>query len=224
MSEATEETNDDEFIYDDKEAARVIMQGVSENLRKKLRFEDIPKILDYKYEYLEMEGFMTDSIPTNEELRTLDQDALDEFVLANAKLRKIHLTKDDLLEIWAAEGDYFEGDDDEPLYVTEDAAEVVYENISDDLKEKLDIDDIVEILEEKFEFEKLSGMTADEKPIIEVPRCLDDDAMEYHIIHQCAKRDIILTYEELRAILAGEVKYLDALGLIEEDGYQKQFN
>ena len=62
------ETNDDEFIYDDKEAAKVILKGVSENLRKKLRFDDVIKILEYKYEYLEMEGYMTDSIPTNEEL------------------------------------------------------------------------------------------------------------------------------------------------------------
>jgi hypothetical protein len=41
MENIETETNDDEFIYDDKEAARIVMQGVSENLRKKLRFEDV---------------------------------------------------------------------------------------------------------------------------------------------------------------------------------------
>ena len=47
MGNTESDINDDEFIYDDKEAARVIIQGVTENLRKKLRLEDVIKILDY---------------------------------------------------------------------------------------------------------------------------------------------------------------------------------
>jgi hypothetical protein len=224
MGNTESDINDDEFIYDDKEAARVIMQGVTETLRKKLRFEDVIKILDYKYEYLEMEGYMTDSIPTQEELKELDQDALDEFVLANAKLRKIHLTSDELLEIWVAEGDYFEGDDDEPLYVTEDAAEVVYENISDELKEKLDIDDIIEILEVEFEYQQQTGLVSDQESIVDIPMDVDEEAMEYYIIHECAKKEIILTYDELNDILGAETNYLRSLGLIDDEGVQKHFN
>ena len=224
MGNTESDINDEEFIYDDKEAARVIMQGVTEELRKKLRFEDIIKILDYKYEYLEMEGYMTDSIPTQEELKELDQDALDEFVLANAKLRKIHLTSDELLEIWVAEGDYFEGDDDEPLYVTEDAAEVVYENISDELKEKLDIDDIVEILEVEFEYQQKTGLVSDQESMVDIPMDVDFDAMEYFIINECVKKDIVLTYEELSDIMEAETIYLRSLGLIDDEGIQKHFN
>jgi hypothetical protein len=224
MGNTESDINDDEFIYDDKEAARVIIQGVTENLRKKLRLEDVIKILDYKYEYLEMEGYMTDSIPTQEELKELDQDALDEFVLANAKLRKIHLTSDELLEIWVAEGDYFEGDDDEPLYITEDAAEVVYENISEELKEKLDTEDIVEILEVEFEYQQQTGLVSDQEPIVDIPMDVDFDAMEYFIINECVKKDIILTYDELREILDAETIYLRSLGLIDDEGVQKHFN
>ena len=224
MGNTESDINDDEFIYDDKEAARVIIQGVTENLRKKLRLEDVVKILDYKYEYLEMEGYMTDSIPTQEELKELDQDALDEFVLANAKLRKIHLTSDELLEIWVAEGDYFDGDDDEPMYVTEDAAEVVYENISDELKEKLDIDNIIEILEVEFEYQQQTGLVSDQESIVDFPRDVDEEAMEYYIIHECAKKEIILTYDELSDILGAETKYLRSLGLIDDEGMQKHFN
>lgn len=224
MGNTESDINDDEFIYDDKEAARVIIQGVTEKLRKKLRFEDVIKILDYKYEYLEMEGYMTDCIPTQEELKELDQDALDEFVLANAKLRKIHLTSDELLEIWVAEGDYFEGDDDEPTYVTEEAAEVVYENISEELKEKLDTEDIVEILEVEFEYQQQTGLVSDQEPIVDIPMDVDFDAMEYFIINECVKKDIILTYDELREILDAETIYLRSLGLIDDEGVQKHFN
>jgi hypothetical protein len=224
MKNTENDINDDEFIYDDKEAARVIMQGVTENLRKKLRIEDIIKILDYKYEYLQMEGYMTDSIPTQEELKKLDQDALDEFVLANAKLRKIHLTSDELLEIWVAEGDYFEGDDDGTMYVTEDAAQVVYENISDELKEKLDIEDIITILEVEFEYQQQTGLVSDQESIVDVPMDVDFEAMEYFIIHECVKSDIILTHEEFLDILEAENIYLDSLGLIDDLGIQKHFN
>jgi hypothetical protein len=171
-----------------------------------------------------MEGYMTDSIPTQEELKELDQDALDEFVLANAKLRKIHLTSDELLEIWVAEGDYFEGGEDEPLYVTEDAAEVIYENINEELKEKLDIEDIIEILEVEFEYQQQTGLVSDQESIVDIPMDVDEDAMEYYIIHECAKKEIILTYDELSDILGAETKYLRSLGLIDDDGIQKHFN
>jgi len=224
MSEALEETNDDEFIYDEKEAARVIMQGVTENLRKKILLEDVIKVLDYKYEYLEMEGYMTDSIPTQEELKELDQDALDEFVLANAKLRKIYLTSDELLEIWVAEGDYFEGNYDEPLYVVEDAAEVVYENISEELKEQLDIEDIIKILEVEIEYQEKTGIISDQESMVYIPMDVDFDAMEYFIINECVKKDIILTYDELREILDAETIYLRSLGLIDNEGVQKHYN
>jgi hypothetical protein len=224
MFERLEETNDDEFIYDDNEAARVILQGITENLRKKLRLEDIIKILDYKYEYLEMEGYMTDSIPTQEELKELDQDALDEFVLANAKLRKIHLTSDELLEIWVAEGDYFENLDEEPVYDIDEAAEVVYENISEKLKEKLDIDDIVKVLEVEIEFQEKTGIISDQESMVDIPMDVDFDAMDYYIIHECAKKGIILTYEELEDLMEGETIYLRKLGLVDDDGVQKHFN
>ena len=218
------EPNDDEFIYDDKEAARMILQGVSEDLKKKLRFDDIIKILDYKYEYLEMEGYMTESIPTQEELKELDQDALDEFVLANAQLRKIHLTKDELIEIWAVEGDYLDSQIDDSDYIVEEAVETVYENISDDLKEKLDIEDIIVILEVEFEYQQQTGLVSDEESIVDIPREVDFDAMNYFIINECAKKEIILTYDELEEILDAETIYLESLGLIDEEGVQKHFN
>lgn len=224
MSEAIEDPNDDEFIYDDKEAAKVILQGVSENLRKKLRIEDVIKILDFKYEFLEMEGYMTDCIPTQEELKELDQDALDEFVLANARLRKIHLASDELLEIWVAEGDYFENLDDEPVYDIDEAAEVVYENISEELKEKLDFEDIVKILEVEIEYQEKTGIISDQESMVDIPLDVDFDAMDYYIIHECAKKGIILTYEELEEIMEGETIYLRKLGLVDDDGVQKHFN
>jgi len=224
MEKTDIESNDDDFIYDDKDAARMILQGVSEDLRKKLRFDDVIKILDYKYEFLEMEGYLTESIPTKEELKELDQNALDEFVLANAQLRKINLTKDELLEVWAVEGDYLDSQIDDSDYIVEDAAETVYENISDELKEKLHIEDIIEILETEFEYQQKIGLTDEKESFAQIPVDVDSDAMEYYIIQECAKKEIILTFEELGEILDGETKYLGELGLIDEDGIQKLYN
>ena len=224
MENTENEPNDDEFMYDDNEAARTIMHGVSDDLQKKLRFEDVLKILDYKYEYLEMEGYMTDGIPTWEELKELDQDALDVFVLANAQLRKINLTKDELLEIWAVESDYLDSQIDDGSYDFDDAANVIYDNISEELKEKLDIEDILEILEAEFKYQQQTGLVSDEESIVDIPRDVDFDAMDYFIINECAKKDIILTYDELKEVMDAETIYLKSLGLIDEDGMQKHFN
>jgi hypothetical protein len=122
------------------------------------------------------------------------------------------------LEIWVAEGDYFEGDDDGPIYVTEDAAKVVYENISDELKEKLDVDDIIKILEVEFEYQQKTGLVSDQESIVDVPRGVEFDAMEHFIIHECVKSNIILTHEEFLELLEAETIYLDSLGLIDDEG------
>lgn len=48
--------------------------------------------------------------------------------------------------------------ENEILYIVEDAAKVVYESISEELKQKLTIDDVIEILDIEFEYQQEVGM------------------------------------------------------------------
>lgn len=116
----------------------------------------------------------------------------------------------------------------EPVYFVEDAAEIVHDNISPYLQNKFTIEDIIEILEAEFEFLVKVGIAGERSPIInipiEIPAQLDEDAMEYFIINNCAKRGVILAKEELAEILEAEMIYLEQLGLIDEEGPGKYCN
>lgn len=113
---------------------------------------------------------------------------------------------------------------EEPEYIVEDAAEVVLQNIPLDLQEKFTFDDIVKILETEFEFLQESNVTSEHKSIVEIPVELDEDAIKYFIINRCAKKNILLTYNELQAILDAEFIYTDQQGLIDHEGLGKYYN
>ena len=113
---------------------------------------------------------------------------------------------------------------EEPEYIVEDAAEMVYQNISEALQEKLSFDDIVEILEIEFEFLQKSGVTDNPNSIVTLPLEIDEEAKEYYIINRCAQEDIFLTPEELYEILDAETLYLESLGLIDEEGMAPFYN
>lgn len=109
----------------------------------------------------------------------------------------------------------------QPKYIVVDAAEVVFNNISKELCDKLSYDDIIEILETEFEYPQSVGFASEESSVvnipIEVPAKLDEDAMAYFIINQCAKKGIYLNFDELQEILDAEILYLEQQGLIDED-------
>jgi hypothetical protein len=111
-----------------------------------------------------------------------------------------------------------------PEYITEDAAKVVYENITPELQEKLSLEDILSILDIEFEYLEQSGVTASPDSIVPLPIEIDDKEMEYYIINECAKQDIFLTPEELEEILEAEVVYLRSLGLIDDEGLAPFYN
>ena len=117
---------------------------------------------------------------------------------------------------------------EEPEYIIEDAAQVVLSNISEGLQTKFSYKDIIEILETEFEFLQLTGIASTQPSIvnmpIEVPVKLDEEAMEYFIINQCARKSIYLTFEELQEILEAEMIYLEQQGLIDEEGASQYLN
>jgi hypothetical protein len=114
--------------------------------------------------------------------------------------------------------------ENEPEYIVEDAAEIVYENVSLDLKQRFSIDDIIKILEMEFEYQKQIGLVTDNRPFFDFPTPVDTDQMHYFIIHHLAKQNIILTSNDLREVLEAETIYLEKLGLIDEEGWQASNN
>jgi hypothetical protein len=107
---------------------------------------------------------------------------------------------------------------EDPEYDFEEAAEVAYENISPILQEKFTEEDILQILLVQNDYYDTIGLTTEEDSISEYPIDVDHEQMKYYIIHNCVEMDIILTDDELEEILDGEYKYLEQIGLIDEDG------
>lgn len=118
--------------------------------------------------------------------------------------------------------------ENEIVYIVEDAAKVVYESISEELKKRLNIDDIIEILDKEFEYQQEVGMAGNEDSRstieIDIPFDLNEDEMKYYIINNCTKSGIILTYDELNQILEGEDNYFESIGGKETPDYRKYFN
>lgn len=117
---------------------------------------------------------------------------------------------------------------EKPDYIVEDAAEVIINNISKELHLKFSYEDIIEILEIEFQFLQLNGVASDKPSIIDIPiqitTKLDEDAMEYFIINQFAKKNIYITFEELQEILDAEMLYLEQQGLIDDEGASQYLN
>lgn len=116
----------------------------------------------------------------------------------------------------------------EPEYIVEDAADVVFKNISIGLQRKLTLADIIEILEMEFNFLKKAGIVKDQPSVIDVPIAIpvqvDDEAMAYFIINRCAQKHIYLTPEELQEIMDAETVYLRQLGVIDDESLGKYYN
>lgn len=97
-------------------------------------------------------------------------------------------------------------EEEEFEYNDEDATEIILENISDSLKNKLDFDDIMALLEIKDEyFEKVR---VNEEANGNAPVNIEWDAMNLFIITNAVQYDIILSMEEMEEIIEAELIYL----------------
>lgn len=103
-------------------------------------------------------------------------------------------------------------------YINEDAAEIILENISMELEDKLDFDDIMKLLELKDEYFKKVGIIEEEgkESICTYPMDLDEEAMNLFIITNAVQYDIILTVEEMEEIMEAEFIYLEINGQLDE--------
>jgi hypothetical protein len=109
-------------------------------------------------------------------------------------------------------------------YINEDAAEMILENIPNEMREKFDFDDIMlilNIIEDYYEILELKDAenTVENKvipPELGAPVDLDEEELKYHIIKNAAGNGLILTEEELAEILYAELLYLDDIGWLKE--------
>jgi hypothetical protein len=103
-------------------------------------------------------------------------------------------------------------------YNNEEAADVILQNISTDLQNKLDFEDIIKILELKDEYFKKVGIIPvdDKESICDYPIDLDEEAMNLFIISNAVRDNIILTMEEMVEIMDAELIYLDINGQLDD--------
>ncbi|AKQ46408.1 hypothetical protein TH63_13500 [Rufibacter radiotolerans] len=109
--------------------------------------------------------------------------------------------------------------DGEIEYIVEDAAQVVHEHISRLMQIKFPEEDIIQILDLEFEYQELTGLTSETKPICDYPLPVDEEEMKIFILHRCKEIGIVIREDELEEILEKELIYLRMIGLIDdEDG------
>lgn len=111
--------------------------------------------------------------------------------------------------------------DDEFEYDIDEAAEIVWNNIPQNLKKKYELEDIQKILEIEFDYLDSIGVIlkdGEEPPIHDYPVETDWDEMKYYIITNAVKKNIILNYDELDEILDAESIYYDMNGALGDAG------
>ena len=99
-----------QFVYDLEDATNVVMQNLSQHLLLKYCHEDISFILKQQMEYLSSIGLMYDEdqeMPICEYPVTLDQEALENYIMTNAIRNDIYLSYDELDDILDAELVYY---------------------------------------------------------------------------------------------------------------------
>ena len=100
-----------QFIYDLNDATSVVMQNLPPRLLLKYCHEDINIILKQQMDYLCSVGLMHDE---DQDLHicdypvTLDQEALEDYVMTNAIINDIYLSYDELDDILDAELAYYQ--------------------------------------------------------------------------------------------------------------------
>lgn len=111
--------------------------------------------------------------------------------------------------------------DDEFEYDIDEAAEVVWNNIPPNLKKKYEFEDIQKILEIEADYLEAAGIIlkeGEEPPVHNYPVETDWDEMQYYIISNAVKENIILNYDELDEILDAETIYYDINGRLGDEG------
>ncbi|MGI8581853.1 MAG: hypothetical protein ACR2KX_06650 [Chitinophagaceae bacterium] len=111
--------------------------------------------------------------------------------------------------------------ENEFVYDTDEAAEVVWNNIPKHLQVKYSLEEIWFILETELDYLDSIGLIPgdnEEYPICDYPIDIDQLKMEKHIVDTAIKNDIFLNYDELGDILDAELIYYEMNGALGDIG------
>ena len=114
-----------------------------------------------------------------------------------------------------------EEDDDLFYYDLDDAAEVVWQHIPQNMREKFAFGEIYFILETEFNYLDSIGIMINEDeefPVCDYPKDIDQPKMEKLIVDTAIQTGILLSYEELGEILDAEAIYYDMNGALGDMG------
>jgi hypothetical protein len=104
----------------------------------------------------------------------------------------------------------------DPEYVMEDAVNVVYDNISDELKNKLSKNEIEAILDIGTDYLVNLGAAYEDEKNKNAVMDVDMDQMYDYVIENAAKHKINISDDEASEIFDAEEIYLRDIGVIED--------
>lgn len=108
--------------------------------------------------------------------------------------------------------------EDEIDYNFDEAAEFILENISEELSEKISHQDIVTLLKLEDEYiEKREEESKNRKPFLSFDlNILDQEDINYYVMTNAVKHNILLNEEEIEEIMYAELDYMEDIGQIGE--------
>ncbi len=104
----------------------------------------------------------------------------------------------------------------DPEYIMEDAINIVYDNISDELKTKLSKNDIEVILDIGTDYLVTLGAAYEEDLNKNEVMDVDMDKMYDYVVENAAKHKIMLDDDQVSEIFDAEEIYLREIGVIED--------
>jgi hypothetical protein len=114
-----------------------------------------------------------------------------------------------------------DNDDDTFYYDLDTAADTVWMNIPQYLREKFNYEQIFFILETEFDYLDSIGIMKDEDEepsISDYPRDINQPLMEKIMVETANKNNINLDYEDVSNILEAELIYYEANGALRDAG------
>jgi len=98
--------------------------------------------------------------------------------------------------------------EDEFYYNAEEAAEVVWDNVPDAIREKFVFEDILRMLQTEEEILTEWGVyIPEDEPDPEVPVEFEWEQLKYEIIYRLVPENIYLSDEEIQSVLDAELVY-----------------
>lgn len=103
-------------------------------------------------------------------------------------------------------------------YCFDDAVEVIFQNLPNDIRFKFTWEDVMLILELKDEYYDLCSQNFSKENVCEFPIEIDEEDLRRHILYHAAHNDLIISEQELIEILDAELVYFEQNGALRDAG------